>query len=108
MICKPTDFRSESLIVSYDRTPIPQRAEVLTRVEAERCCVADTPGRSAVKARAVSLRRILDQRESVPSGHGRKSIDVGHLTEEVNRDNGGRVGAYRSLCGLRVDQKRVG
>jgi len=108
VIRAPPDPGSEIGIPGDDRTTIAQRAQVLTRIEAEGRRVADAAGAPSAQPGAMRLRGVLDQGQTISSGHGNQGVDVGHLTEQVHRDDRGRS---RARCGrhrVGVNQQRVG
>ena len=71
-------------VVRRDRSAVSEAAEVLARIEAERCC---DPGRAcpvSVPRGAVGLARVLDELQAVACGDATGASHVRHLTVEVH------------------------
>jgi hypothetical protein len=107
VIRTPPNPGSQISIAGGDGSAITQRAEIFTGVEAERRRVADATGTPSAEAGTMRLCGVLNQSQAVAAGQRNQSINIGHLTEQMHRDNGsrGRSGCRRHS--VRVDQQRV-
>src|SRR5258708_5208058 len=77
VIAERTYLADQRLVIRDHRTGIAERPEVLGGIEAERRGVAKRAAGPAAVARAVRLRRILNQKQVIPLGQGAQRIDIG-------------------------------
>ena len=91
----------------HDRAGVPERAEVLPRVEAEAPGHAEGPGTSGPPGRSMCLRGVLDQQEAEVRGQGSQGAHVRHLPVEVDHDHGLGRGVTAASTTLRRDEQRV-
>jgi hypothetical protein len=104
-------------VVGDDHPAFAVRAEILARVEAEARQVAHAADAPAAVARAVRLRRILDDEQSVPARDRQNRIHVGRLTVQMYRQDRLRSrrdrrielrGIERERLRIDVDEDRFG
>src|SRR5271166_4177807 len=82
-----TQRAGERGVAGYGHTAIPERSQILCRVEAEAGNVANRARRPPAPLRAMALRAILDQTQAVPAGDLGKSGQIGRLTIEMHRQH---------------------
>src|SRR5581483_4635726 len=89
-------------VVGHHHARIAERAQVLGGIEGEGRRVPADADRLPVLPRADSLRSVHDQAEIIAVGDLREGVTVGHLAEEVYRQE-----TFRARRDLRLDLRRV-
>ena len=77
-VAQPAQTRGQHGVVGADRTAVPERAEVLARIERERAGVAERAGAAAAERRPVGLRGVLQQEQTVSSASS-SSASMSHI-----------------------------
>ena len=103
-VAQPLHARGEPEVVGDDRAGIAQRAEVLGRIERQGASDPHRADRTAVAARQVCLRAVLDHRQAVALGDLQDRRHVGGLPVEM--DGHDRDGAGRNRRGNRRRRQR--
>jgi peptidoglycan/xylan/chitin deacetylase (PgdA/CDA1 family) len=98
----------ERPIIRHDHAAVPESAEVLRRVEAERRGVRQGSRPSTVVFRAVRLARVLDHRELMGTRELDDRIHVGALAVEMYRNDRLGLGCRCPLEFRWVERERVG
>ena len=93
-------------IVGHDGAGVPERAEVLRRVEAERRRVAKAADAPAAELRPVGLGGVVDHREAAVARELEQRLEVGALSVQVHWNECARARAAGPRRGVDVD--RVG
>jgi hypothetical protein len=91
-------------IVRQHGTSITARAEVLTRIEADSCSMADCARWAASSSAAVTLRCILDYRNALAICYATQLLDWSHLPVQMHGHQGGCRGADLLRRLVDVDQ----
>ncbi len=93
----------EGAVGRHERARVPDRAEVLARVEAERRRGSHRSGPTPPTSRAMGLARVLDHRRAVAARELVQPRRISHLAVEMHRDDGTRTLADGGCCGASVD-----
>ena len=93
----------EGAVGRHKRARVPDRAEVLARVEAERRRGSHRSGPTPPTSRAMGLARVLDHRRAVAARELVQPRRISHLAVEMHRDDGTRTLADGGCCGASVD-----
>ena len=105
------------VVVGDDHAALAVRPEVLGGVEAEAAEVAQAADPPSAVLGPVRLRRVLDDRQPVPPGHGQQRVEVGRMAVEMHGDHrlgprGDRFGrpvhVHRAGAGIDVHEHRGG
>src|SRR5690348_13600057 len=94
--------------IRHDCSAFAKRAEVLARVEAEAAQIADRTCAAPLVFRAMRLRGVFDDNETMPSSDRHNWIHVGHESVKVNRQYGLCSRRDRSLDRRRIHRPRNG
>ena len=80
-------------VVAHQGSRFAVSAEVFARIEAEAGNLAECPDRFSFEERAVGLRGVFHNRQSVLASHGNDRIEIGWVPVEVNgQDSLGAAG----------------
>ncbi len=107
-IAQPLDPVGELNVVGDDGASVPERPQVLRRVEAECAGRAHRPDLPTVARRQVSLRAVLDDHEIVAGGNGAQRGHVCGLAVEVHGHDGCRAARDGRLHSARIDGEPIG
>src|SRR3954452_1982263 len=90
----------ERLVIACDAAGISNRAEVLSRVEAERRGITDGAGPTSAPASSVRLRGVLEEEQLVGGCKRSEAGKVPGMSVAVIRDDSGFAGRDRRLDGI--------
>ncbi len=109
VVAQHPDLRGQRGIVGGHRAAVAERAQVLAGEETETGGVAETSGMAPVQARAVRLRRVLDQQQAMLPRQGSQRGHVRQLAIQVHRHDRPRARADRALHAgrIQVEAERV-
>ena len=103
VVFQGADFFGEFFIVGYNRAGVTERAEVLSRVKAVACGVAEGACGFALVGRAVSLGAVLDDFQVVLFRKLGNPVHPASLTVEVDRHNRLCPRGYRGFDFVGID-----
>ena len=95
---------ASTLVVGADRAAVPERAEVLARIERERGGRSERARAAAAVARAVRLGGVLEKQQTVRLGERAEAVHVADLAVEMNRQDRRGARADRRPSRVRIDQ----
>ena len=107
MVAENPEHLRQIGVIGNDGARIAECPQVLARVKTEAARLPDRAGRAAAPARAVGLRRILDDHDPGPGGGPAERIHVRHLAVEMDHDHRARPAGDGGLEISRGEQQRL-